>query len=847
VNYRSLFIPVLLAWAASAPRAARIDTADQAPAVLARALLLGPLPAGPAIPDDAIPRGTQVVVPEIVPGKRLPVDGKDGWRAVETGADGRFAVTRPGIYWVAARLRLEERTRVTLKLDHGSALYSEGDALEVMDPGHAEPVLETVVALPRGWVTVFGRVIVTEDDPGFGFTAAVDSSGAAAWTLTGAVAWSRFGDTDELAGVGGLAVADGGTYLARRINRRSDGLDRLDVFGGDGHLVAADAGGAGASPVRFLPDGSRLLMRRGNDLLVWDVAEGEPQVLLKDEPGLGMVKADAAGERILFASARGFNADAPVDGPGRRFTRMRERLPDFTPTGHLHLLDLATGTRRVLTRPGDFVLDDAVFSRDGGEIYYGRTLPIPARPWFRSEIRRIDLANGSDDLVGTFTSGWEVRPQNFVAAPVGRTLLFLGPPAEIGDYGSTGPEHNVYNKQVWELDLANGRFRRITEGETFSFDGGGGTPAFDATGRLLVRVTDGSRSRLVRLTRNGDGWTSRVLPQNGESLGVLALSPDAGSIAYTGSSPDRPGILYLAETGNAGRSVEDPNMDLMGRVAWAPAEDMSFPGPGGETIDAWFLPPLQVADDGVPRYQAPDHGKAPLIVYYYGGSAATLRGFNTTFQFLAANGYGVLVVNPRGAAGWGEAFADHHAGDWGPLAAADIMAGTEFVLAQRPWLDADAVGIFGGSYGGFMTDYLVTHTDMYAAAVSLYGISDLATYWGQGAWGVTYGDMALGGRNPWDDAAYFTQHSPLFHVGAVETPLLLLHGMADTNVTTGESVQLFTALSALDKPVEMVLFPGEDHGISGSWENRVAHQTMLLEWFDRWLRQEPSAWEARWK
>jgi len=91
------------------------------------------------------------------------------------------------------------------------------------------------------------------------------------------------------------------------------------------------------------------------------------------------------------------------------------------------------------------------------------------------------------------------------------------------------------------------------------------------------------------------------------------------------------------------------------------------------------------------------------------------------------------------------------------------------------------------------------------------------------------------------------QHAAVFQADKVTTPLLLLHGLADGNVTTGESVQLFTELSVLDKPVEMVLFPGEDHGISGSWENRVAHRTMMLEWFDRWLRDQPQAWEDRWR
>ena len=241
-----------------------------------------------------------------------------------------------------------------------------------------------------------------------------------------------------------------------------------------------------------------------------------------------------------------------------------------------------------------------------------------------------------------------------------------------------------------------------------------------------------------------------------------------------------------------------------------------------------------------------DTGSLPLIVYYYGGSSPTTRGFNMTHQFWAAHGYAVLVINPRGATGYGDEFADVHAGDWGPAAGADIIAGTRALLERQPRLDPDRVGCYGGSYGGFMTMHLVSHSDLFAAAVAMYGISDLATYWGQGAWGWTYGDMANAGRTPWEDAEYFVRRSPLFAADQVRTPLLLLHGETDANVTPGESVQMFTALQTLGRDVEMVTFPGEDHGIAGTFANYVLHRTMMLEWFDRWLRGRPEAWEHRW-
>ena len=811
------------------------------------ARILGPLPAAPDAETTEIPRGSREIVPEIAPKRILPPAAKEGWQEVTADIGGRFTMHEPGVYWIAARLRTARYGKATLVLDHGSALFSAGEELDKQDPGATAEPLSAETTLTRGWVTIMGRVILDEDDPFFGLGVAADSTVQAVWSLAPAVAVTRFADTDQVAALGSLVVADGGKVVVRFLSRRSDDTGRLDILDGRGNVVAADVGGGKERPVGFLPKGKRLLMRRGRDLVLWDTPDGRERLVLKDEPGLGFVKIGAEGRFLLFASEKGFETDDPVDGPGRRYTRFRERINDYTPVAHLHLLDLQTGVRRVLTRPGDFVLDDAVFAPDGKSVIYGRTLPQTERPWFTSEIRRIDLETGEDRLLTGFTSGWEVRPQTFAVSPDGRHLAFIGPPAEIGADRTAVPQHNVYNKQVWLLDLEDGTYRRITRDESFAFEGGGGFPVFKDRDHLLVRIIDGSANRLATLTRGRDRWRAEALPRQGTSLGAVAISPDGRYTVYAASDPDRPSALYLAAVGKVGRLLEDPNAGLDERTLWAPARDMTFTGPGGERIDAWFYPPLQMTHGGGGAFGEPDTGRAPLIVYYYGGSAATMRSFNTTFQFFAANGYGVLAVNPRGAAGYGEAFADHHAGDWGPAAAADVMAATEHVLAAVPYLDRGAMGIYGGSYGGFMTDYLVTHTDMYAAAVSMYGISDLMTYFGQGAWGVTYGDMALGGRNPWDDPGYFTDHSPVFQVDKVTTPLLLLHGLADTNVTTGESIQLFTELSVLDKPVEMVLFPGEDHGISGTWENRTAHRTMMLEWFDRWLKNQPEAWEDRWQ
>ncbi len=807
---------------------------------------LGPLPVVPTPEDAVFPLGEHQAVPEIIPGKTLPdlsagyslVPGSElQWQELQCGPDGKMEFTEEGSYWVAAVLHLATRSEVEFQLEECTAMYCDGQELDSDD----EDGFSSSLTLEPGWVTVYARVSGAST-----LKASVDEGAAAQWCLRRETPLTRFADLAGMTRVGSLAVADGGDVLVRKVTRREPDLSRLDALDSKGRLLAADLGGPGARPVAFLPNTENLLLRRagdeGTDLMVWSAPAGPMRTLLRGESALGFVKISPDGRHLLFSSTAAYEEDDPTEG-NRRYVHLRERVSDFTPVPHLHLMDVQTGARRVLTTPADRVLDDAVFSADGSAVFYGQTLPATDRPWFQSELHRLDLITGQDEILTRFTGGWEVRPHGLAASPDGKSLIFLGPPDEVG---GGRPERNVYNKQVWSLDLESGKFQRLTHGLKLAFDVGGGLPRFDKKGRLLVEVAEGSYQRLARLDPGKD-WAAEVLPLSGESMGSLAVSPDGMNLLYTASSTSEPVSLYRADTGGKSKHLESYNTEGPGLHLWCEPVDAHFTGPDGDAIDAWFYPPLQHNTGSTPSFGPPSEGKAPLIVYYYAGTSPTMRGFNSTHQFYAAGGYGLLVVNPRGAYGYGDEFADHHAGDWGPKAAADIIAGTHHILDEHSWLDKDGIGIYGGSYGGFMTEYLVTTTDIYAAAVSMYGISDLATYWGQGAWGWTYGDMALAGATPWDDPQYFIDHSPLFHADKINTPLLLLHGADDANVTPGESDQLFTALSILGKTVELVVFPGEGHGISGSWDNRVEHRTMILEWFNSFCREQPEAWTERWE
>lgn len=235
-----------------------------------------------------------------------------------------------------------------------------------------------------------------------------------------------------------------------------------------------------------------------------------------------------------------------------------------------------------------------------------------------------------------------------------------------------------------------------------------------------------------------------------------------------------------------------------------------------------------------------------MIVYYYGGCTPTTKQLEFLpypFQVFAGQGYVVYVVEPSGAIGFGQEFAARHVNTWGQGSADDIIEGTKKFVEEHSFVDGKKIGCIGASYGGFMTQYLQTRTDIFAAAISHAGISNIASYWGGGNWGYSYGQTAQYGSFPWNNPDLYTKQSSLFNADKIHTPLLLLHGTADTNVPTNESQQLFTALRILGRPVSYVQVDGENHYIA-NYAKRQAWQSTIFAWFAYWLKGQKLWWET---
>lgn len=291
---------------------------------------------------------------------------------------------------------------------------------------------------------------------------------------------------------------------------------------------------------------------------------------------------------------------------------------------------------------------------------------------------------------------------------------------------------------------------------------------------------------------------------------TIARSMKQPTMVFFGQTGERAREMFvttLADKATPSARRIGPNRfeDMYPGLKVGKVTDWSFKASRGDSVRGFYILP--------PDFDA--SRKYPLIVYYYGGCTPTGKSlqFQYPLQVLAGQGYVIYVCEPSGAIGYGQEFAARHVNTWGQESGDDIIEGTKAFLAAHPFVDSKRVGCMGASYGGFMTQYLQTRTDIFAAAISHAGISNIASYWGGGYWGYTYGQTAQYGSYPWNNPDLYVKQSPLFNADKIHTPLLLLHGTADTNVPTNESQQLFTALKILGREVSYIQVEGENHVI----------------------------------
>lgn len=517
-------------------------------------------------------------------------------------------------------------------------------------------------------------------------------------------------------------------------------------------------------------------------------------------------------------------------GPLKRILTPDDRIPGDRNRTFLAKYDIKTGVTQRLTYGNRSTYINSI-SPDGSKILYSTSTPnTTGRPLTLTSIYEVDVNTLAVDTI-LYNEPF-VNDANY--SPDGTQLLLTGSPSAFNGIGLNCGDHKIANDFDTQAFIMNRSDKSITPI----------TKDFNPTvyflqwnkkdGCIYFNTDDENCKHIYKYDPKKKQF--EMLPLEKDVIQMFDIAENNPSIAaYTGMDDSSAGAAYLFDMKKKKSVMTDnPMQEIIEGIEWGETREWNFTASDGTTIKGQICLP--------PSFDA--NKKYPLIVYYYGGTTPTPKGITSPYcaQIFASRDYVVYIVQPSGATGFGQEFSARHVNAWGKRTADDIIEGTKQFCKEHPFVDASKIGCIGASYGGFMTQYLQTRTDIFAAAVSHAGISNVTSYWGEGYWGYSYNSIAAADSFPWSDPELFTKQGSLFNADKINTPLLLLHGTADTNVPIGESIQLFNALKILGKPVELITVEGEDHFVM-DFDKRQLWQNTIMAWFAKWLQDSPQWWD----
>lgn len=633
-----------------------------------------------------------------------------------------------------------------------------------------------------------------------------------------------------------LAPTDG-SALPRPLTAGT-GKDNSPRWSPDGRRLAFISDRAPQTPPAHAPAGERPRPQ------IWmlDLAGGEARQVTALRQGAADPGWSPDGTRLVCTSQTGGPDDEPLDASQSAEERARERGDrvreittlkyKFDGLGfldgkrrHLFLAELPTGEAgiapaRQLTS-GDYNDSQPVWSPDGRRIAFISYREPDEDVTFRSDLWLLDPDTG-DCRKLTGSGGSTTAP---AWSPDSAQLAYLGHQKGEGAAAMT---------RLWTVAAAGDTPPRCLSaafdrdlGQSILTDqtlpGGQEGPLWAAEGQsLLALVADSGTTSLRRFALTGGEPTIVV----GGERALTACAATGATIVFAATTPTAPAELFARDPDGAERALTTLNTPLLRERAVAEPERFRFTGARGDAIDGWLLRPPGA-------YEA---ATAPLIVEIHGGPHAQYgAAFFHEFQVLAARGYALFSCNPHGGTGRGDAFAKAILRDWGEIAMTDVLAGVEAALA-RGGLDAARLGITGGSYGGFLSNWITSHTDRFRAAVTQRSYCNALGYFGVDDIGAI-SDVAELGGHPWEVPERYLALSPLLSAGNVTTPTLIEHQAEDYRCPLSQAEQWYAALKKRGVPTKLLIYPHESHGMSrsGKPQHRIARLGQHGAWFDQWL------------
>ena len=859
---RSFFVLAPAALAAALTLAAPVQEEKRAETAVADWLVLGPVPAAlPAFHADGkkgFGAADLLEFQELDPAAVRPLAGDtlhwtDGgdlvWKEAKA-RDGKVDLAspenRPAAAYLAAYIEADRWTPARLSVSSGQSIraYLDGRPISLRGRTNAEGRPSTDVKLETGTHLLLVKTVFDPADKSpWDVRASLETfdrylqSGLRFSTQPSErVSLRHILDLPRAVGV---SVSPEGTCVALTMSQALPPSDETESWlelyqiessrsGLTARLGQTYRGGTSITGVVWAPQGKRFTYttfdKNGGTIWLVEQSAGSTTPLLRNIKNLGSHVWSPDGASIIYSVSEEGEKDSDL---AQRFQSLEDRQPGWRNRSHLFRLSLADGVRQRLTA-GALSTDLGAVSPDGRRLLFTRTsADYAARPYSQTELFALDLSSLREELL--WKGPWFSRAD---WSPNGKKLLVLGGPSTFGSAGTNVPKDflpNDYDTQAYFFDLET----KAVEPLTRDFKPSISRAFWPETGEALYFLTaDMSYSRLYEYNPSRKTFT-RVedAVEVIEQVDVAERAPVAALVGSGAAVP--PTVVLLDLQRKERRILKEPGREAFARVSTGRVEPWTFKSKGGAEVDGYvFYPP---DFDPAKKY--------PLIVNYYGGTTPVSRDFGGRYPkaLYAAHGYIVYVLQPSGAIGYGQAFSAFHVNDWGAIVSEEVIDGVLKFLSAHPFVDPRRVGCIGASFGGFMTMLLLTKTNIFASAVAHAGISSISSYWGEGYWGYSYSAVAAADSFPWSRKDIFVNQSPLFNADKITTPLLLLHGAADTNVPPGESAQLFTALKLLGREVEYVQFFDQNHHIL-AYGKRVLWTKSILAWFDRWLKGQPEWW-----